>query len=117
MGITVNKIEKWAKKNNAGKLLKALNSEEKDIRLALARALGTFVSEDSVNGLVALLRDTDPEIRSAAAESLGKVGNSRSVEFVRYLVNNDSDENVRRIASEALNVLKEKVAKEQLVVK
>ncbi len=117
MGITVKKIEKWTKRKKTAKLLKAMSSEEKDIRLALAKALGTIENEDSVNGLVGLLRDVDPEIRVAAIESLRNVGNNRSTEFVRYLVNNDNDENVRKVASEALNILKNKEAKEELSTK
>lgn len=112
MGISVKKIEKWERKKKAAKLIKALDSNDKEIRMAAIKALGSIEEENSVNTLVGLLRDTDPDIRAAAVESLGKVGNSRSVEFVRYTVNNDSDENVRQKAGIALNLLKEKVEQE-----
>ncbi|HHV59374.1 MAG TPA: HEAT repeat domain-containing protein [Clostridiaceae bacterium] len=117
MGISVSKVEKWAKKKKTAKLVKFAESDDKDIRVAIAKGLGTIETEDSANGLVNMLRDPDPDVRIAAAESLGTVGNSRSIEFVRYIVNNDTDENVRKAAGEALNRLKEKINKELLAKK
>ena len=52
-----------------------------------------------------LLKDTDPRIRAAAANSLGMIGDSVVIPLLRRVMNEDSDQDVRNSAAEALELL------------
>lgn len=107
MVITISKIEKWSKKKKTGKLLKALNVDELDVRISVIQALGTIKDEDVMHTLISLLKDPNKSIRASAADALGNMGNIRSLEFVRQLWNTEQDEEVREKAKQAVAKIKE----------
>jgi len=113
MGITIKEVEKWAQKNKVNKLLKALSTDNVDVRIAAIKALGTTNNESAMHSLITLLKDPDAAIRISAVEALGAMGNGRSLEFVRQMWNNETDEKVREKAKLAVNAIKEKMTKEE----
>lgn len=58
-----------------------------DLRKMIADILGKIECEESVNILVELLKDPSANVRSAAAEGLGNVGDSRVVDNLIELLN------------------------------
>jgi HEAT repeat protein len=111
MAIAIKKIEKWAQKKKVSKLLKALSSDNTEVRIAVIKALGTTNDENVMYTLIPFLKDSDPSIRAITVETLGTMGNGRSLEFVRQLWNSESDENVREKAKLAINAIKENMSK------
>jgi len=114
MGISLGKIEKWEKKKKSKKLLSVLNDDNHEVRIHAIRALSGFDSLDVINSLVNLLRDPNPEIRIAAVETLGKIGSGRAIEFVRFMLERESEENVKEAAKNALNAIKEKMQQNEI---
>jgi HEAT repeat protein len=113
LGITVKKIEKWSQGKKTGKLLKALSSNSSEIRIAAIKALGPTRDEKAMHQLIALLKDQDVTVRTAAVESLGVMGNARSVEFVRQLWNTENDETLKEKARLALNAIRQTTVEEE----
>ncbi|AGC68172.1 hypothetical protein Cst_c11760 [Thermoclostridium stercorarium subsp. stercorarium DSM 8532] len=114
MGVSLKKIEKWEQKRKEKKLLSVLlNNGNDEIRIHAIRALASFDSLDVINSLVNLLRDRNPEIRLAAVETLGKIGSGKAVEFVKFMVEKESDEKVKEAAKNALAAIKEKAKQEE----
>jgi HEAT repeat protein len=111
MAISLNQIEKWEKKKKGKKLLRALNEENVEIRIRAIRALAAIDDPEIINPLVNMLRDPVPGIRLASVETLGKIGSSRAMEFIRYMMENENDEKVLEAAKIALNSIKEKIKK------
>lgn len=69
-----------------------------EVRFALACALGSFANDpESIQLLIALMSDTDDDVRDWAVFGLGNLGDSDSVEIRDALFSklSDSNENVR----------------------
>ncbi|NLM10954.1 MAG: HEAT repeat domain-containing protein [Clostridiaceae bacterium] len=113
MGISLKKIEKWERKKKSKKLLSVLNNDNHEIRIHAIRALSGFDTLDVINALANLLRDPNSEIRLAAVETLGKIGSGKSTEFIRFMLEKESNENVKEAAKNALAIIKEKVKQEE----
>lgn len=113
MAVTVKKVEKWAQKKKVNKLIKALSDDNTEVRIAVIKALGTTKDENAMNILISLLKDPDVSIRINAVEALGSIGNSRSIEFVRQLWNNDNNEMVQAKAKWAINEIKQNMTEEK----
>mgnify|MGYP001315087227 FL=1 len=114
MSISLKKIEKWEKKKKVKKLLSVLNADDKEVRIHAIRALSGFDSLDVINALVSFLRDPNPDIRAAAVDTLGKIGSGKAVEFVRFMLEKETDENVREAAKNALAAIKEKMSQDEI---
>jgi len=114
MGISFEKIEKWEKKKKFKKLISVLNIDDHEIRIRAIRALSGFDSLDVINSLVNLLRDPNPEIRIAAVETLGKIGSGKAMEFVRFMLERESEENVKEAAKNALAAIKDKMKQDEI---
>ena len=112
MAVTIKKVEKWSQKKKIPKLLKALSVEDTGIRIEVIKALGISKNESAMHTLIALLSDPDTSIRAASIEALGTMGNNRSIEFIRQLWNNESDENLREKAKLAINAINQCATKE-----
>ena len=84
------------------------------VRRAHARSMGhgrhggerTPADPKTVDALIAALKDGDPGVRQAAAESLGRIGDPRAVDPLNGLLN-DANVEVRRAAIEALGNLED----------
>lgn len=113
MAITIKKIESWSEKKKTDKLLKALSSDSEEIKVAAIRALGGIKEEKVMHALIALLSDPKAPIRSNAAEALGNIANPRSLEFVRQLWMNETDQEVREKSKEAINKIKANAVKSE----
>lgn len=85
-------------------LLKMLRSEDKNLRMNAAIALGRIGNESDVGALIETLKDISPKVRSAAATALGMIGDDRAIEPLLTLLKDDNTK-VRRAALEALNDL------------
>lgn len=136
-------IEKLIARKNVFGLIKALiNKNDPKLRLAAAEALGEIgdaravqplmialrhqyfrstaikalvkIGGPAVESLIAALNDTDGDMRWAAAEALGKIGDPRAVE---PLIANLSDTYLyaRRYAAEALGKISDTRALEPLI--
>ena len=58
--------------------------------------------------LLRSLKDKDKAVRDAAAEALGKIGDTRALEPLREALN-DADTDVRESAERALNIIAERL--------
>lgn len=113
MALSIKKVEKWAQKKKVDKLLKALSTEDIEVRIAVIKALGATKTENAMNALIPLLNNADPRIRLNTVEALGTIGIGRSLEFVRQLWNSEANEEVREKAKLAMNAIKENSKKEE----
>lgn len=112
MGISLEKIEKWERKKNAKKLIRALGDDSVEIRTRAIRALAVIDDPEIINYIIPQLRDENPEIRLAAVETLGVIGSGKTAEFVRALLDKEKETRVIEAAKYALAQIKEKM-KEQ----
>lgn len=85
-------------------LLKMVKSEDKNLRMNAAIALGRMGDERGADALIETLNDTSPKVRSAAATALGMIGDERATDPLLTLLE-DNNIKVRRAALEALNDL------------
>ncbi|OQA19350.1 MAG: Serine/threonine-protein kinase C [bacterium ADurb.Bin363] len=74
-------------------------------RRKAASFLCNFGDERAVEPLIKALKDKDSQVRSHAAWSLGKLGDTKSTEALLELYENDEDGAVKRSAREALKEL------------
>jgi len=90
-------------KNLVDKLIKVLRTGKPLDQGAAACKLAE-IGKDSINPLVQLLKDTNPDVRKFAALALGRTGSTEVRESLKDSLN-DSDEDVRFWAQNALNHL------------
>jgi hypothetical protein len=89
-------------------LIVALDDKEKlYIRIGACKVLGNIRAKQAVDRLIVLLEDKQAEVRSAAAEGLGKIGDARGVQPLEKAVS-ASDKNLAKAASLALEKIKPK---------
>jgi HEAT repeat protein len=84
------------------RLIRLLNSEDEDMRLAAAIALGWIGDCRAVEPLLAMLGDNDALVRKVAVDSLGLVGDARAVEGIGDVLKGDAVEENRASAAWAL---------------
>jgi HEAT repeat protein len=89
------------KKRDVNGLIRAVNDEERGIRLAAIEALGEIGDPRAVEPLIASLQDGSWGVRSSAATALGAIGDGRAVKPLSSLIK-DSKKVVRKAAAEAL---------------
>ena len=87
-------------------LLRAVRAEHPDLRKTAAMALGNIADPNTVDALIALLRDPDAEVRYAAVEGLGEIGTSAAKPGLTRALE-DANAEVRRAAVEALAEIEE----------
>jgi HEAT repeat protein len=85
--------------------------KEKDVPTILA--LGGKKDRDSVPDLIELLHDNDKEVRQAAVQALGSIGDPRAAVPLILLLRTDSD--LTRTIAEALSNLKDPRAVEPMI--
>jgi HEAT repeat protein len=89
------------KRRDVNGLIRAMNDEERGIRLAAIEALGAIGDPRAVEPLIAALQDDSWGVRSYAAAALGAIGDVRAVKPLSYLIR-DSKKVVRKASAEAL---------------
>ncbi|MBQ1504293.1 MAG: HEAT repeat domain-containing protein [Oscillospiraceae bacterium] len=90
-------IEKAIDKKDVNTLLDYAVSKDKSIRLKAVEGLGNVGGEGAFNLLVPMLRNTDVECRTAAAEALGKLGDARAVAFIYDRLERENVDSVREV--------------------
>jgi hypothetical protein len=104
-----DKIQKLGAKQKLGALIKYADNPDDDVRMAVAIAMGLIPTYDSGMALIPLLRDTSPQVRAAAATAAADIHAKHCEEYVKKLAFADSDPNVRMIAKQAFDKLKDTV--------
>jgi HEAT repeat protein len=89
-------------------LIEALNDGHIDVRLKSADALAR-IGEPATDPLIGTLESPHPYVRANAAIALGRIGDVNALEPLAALTN-DSDELVRKSASDAVDKLERKEA-------
>jgi len=84
--------------NTEETLLNGLKSNNIGLQVSSAVMLGEIKSENAVNPLTEVLRNSeDTRARKAAAQSLAKIGTERSLYVVKQAIRFNNDENVQNI--------------------
>ena len=104
-----DKILKLGSKQKLGALLKYADSQEDDVRMTVAMAMGMCPSYESGMALIPLLRDSSPMVRAAAATAAADIHAKHCEKYVKKLAFADSDPNVRQVAKAAFDKLKDSV--------
>lgn len=104
-----DKIQKLASKQKLGALVKYAGDSDDDVRMAVAIAIGTIPTYDAGMALIPLLRDNSPMVRAAAATSAADINAKHCLEYVKKLAFADNDPNVRQVAKNAFDRLKDSV--------
>ncbi|HIQ63246.1 MAG: HEAT repeat domain-containing protein [Christensenellales bacterium] len=99
------KIRKLAEKKKSGKIVQHLGDKDMNVVLAAVAGLGECGDETAYNALVPLLHNQNAPLRAAAAEALGKTGNSAASTHLRYQLKNESDPSVQKAIHSALTML------------
>lgn len=105
-GSKTEKIQKLAAKKNGEKILGYLNDKSKDVVLEAIKGLGICKGEHAVNGLVPMLRSTDPEIRLATANAMGAMGDPRTKAHLDAQLKQEGDAKVKDAIIHALGSIK-----------
>ena len=105
----IAKINKLASKGKLDGIIKYSADPDDDVRRAVASALGQIPGYNTGMALIPLLRDSSASVRAAAAESAGAIKAKNCEEYVKKLAFADSDPNVRIVAKEAFDILKDRV--------
>ncbi len=90
-------------KNTEETLLNGLKSDNIGLQVSSAVMLGEIKSENAVNPLTKVLRNSeDTRARKAAAQSLAKIGTERSLYVLKQAIRFNDDENVQDICTKLL---------------
>ena len=100
-------VAKAAEKKDVRTLLDYAVSKDKSIRLKAVEALGGVGGEGAFNLLVPMLRNTDVECRTAAAESLGRLGDARALAFIYDRLEREEVDSVREVLLDSMAKLHE----------
>ncbi len=105
---TTDEIEVVSGNEAASQSSSASKSTSSDTNTASAKAaLSPEVQVRMMTSLIASLGDTDPEVRNAAAQALGNLGDPRAVEALMRALRSDSDAGVRAMAAWALGEIED----------
>lgn len=98
-----DKVEKFIKSGKIDKLAALAYDTDKEVVLAAISGLEKLVSnEQSLNALVGMLDNGDPEIRKAAVTALGTAEGSYVETRLKYFINGEMDPEVLQAAKDAL---------------
>ena len=89
-------------------LTKKLGDKDSSIRRSAAEMLGLMADERVVDSLIPVLKDNNRFVRQEAVLALGKIGGSRSVEYLTQALGTESDEFVKDFIRKALEKLQSK---------
>jgi HEAT repeat protein len=89
-------------------LTEQLGNKDSGIRRSAAEMLGLMADETAIDTLVPVLKDNNRFVRQEAVLALGKIGGSRSVEYLTQALSIESDEFVIDFIKKALERLQSK---------
>ncbi|MCD8131856.1 MAG: HEAT repeat domain-containing protein [Lachnospiraceae bacterium] len=100
----IDKVNKLVEKGKTDKLLALVYDKDKEVRLAAIKGLRSVPeTEDSVNTLVAMINDTDTEIRKEVIISLGYTQDSYVETQLRHRLVAENDDSVKAAIRESLD--------------
>lgn len=96
MGNNIDKINHYAEKGKATKILPYLKSKDKDTRIAAIKGLGRCDrSEEAFNHLTSLMTMvTDKAEMIAVYEALGNLGKEQSFYHMSHYINKETDPDI-----------------------
>lgn len=106
-GLTVDNLAQIGSAAQIPALVKAAEDTSKknrQVRLAVAGALGRIKSPDGLPTLMKLAKDQDPSIRAQAAQALGQIGGPKAKETLDVLLKDEAPQ-VRVAARKAVEAL------------
>lgn len=106
-GSKQDKIQKAIEKKKTDALIKFLGDKDKSIVLAAIQGLGTIKEDDSFNAVIPYLSSDDAQLRQAAAEALGEMGNAHAKAFLLHAASIEKDAKARAAMEHANGKLKE----------
>lgn len=102
---TIEKINKLADKRKSAKVIKFLESPDKEIVKAALNALCRIKDEDSVNTIAHLIDSPEADLRIAAAEALSGIGTEYAKTYLQHRMTTEKDESVKKAIMEALHTI------------
>jgi HEAT repeat protein len=100
---TIKDLEKIRDNKSIELLISMFNDKSEQVQQYSMAAL-VNIGEPAVEQLIQASKNQDPNVRICAANVLGKIGDERSIEPIKQLLN-DTDETVRIEAQKAYNEL------------
>jgi len=88
------RIKKYVAKKNTDLLVPLTTANNTEVRIAAMDGLATVKGSVAYNTLIPFLHDPNPEIRAAAATSLGKLGVTTAGTYLNYFLDLEQDETV-----------------------
>ncbi|MDD4873918.1 MAG: HEAT repeat domain-containing protein [Dehalococcoidales bacterium] len=89
-------------------LTKKLGDKDSSIRRSAVEVLGLMRDERAVDSLIPVLKDRNRFVRQEVILALGKIGGSRSIEYLTEALNTENDEFVKDFIVKALEKLQDK---------
>ena len=108
-GDKTKKIDGYVSKGKSVKIVPLLMDRKKDVRLKAIKALGSIGDDTSVNNLILLLSDPDPEIRKQTATSMGDIGKDVCKTHLQSRVKIEKDEDVLASVHDSIMRISQKV--------
>lgn len=106
----VDKVEKYVKKGKVDKLTVLAHDTDKEVALAAISGLEKMISnEQSMNTLVGMLENENPEIRKAAVTALGSSSGSYVETQLRYCIGHETNLEVLQAAKDAMARINENI--------
>ncbi|MCD8076703.1 MAG: HEAT repeat domain-containing protein [Lachnospiraceae bacterium] len=105
----IDKVKKATEKGKVDKLITFAGDADKGVRLAAITGLGEQTeSETSLNALVKMMNDNDPDVRREVAASLGSFSGSYVETQLQYCLFHEKDETVLEIIRDSLDRVRKK---------
>jgi HEAT repeat protein len=101
-GSKTSKIEKLTAKKKSEQLTKFLSDKDPAVRLAAIKGLGQAGGEPAFNSLVSLLRDSNANMREAAASALEVLKDPKSCAFLSARLKDETDASAKAAMNRAL---------------
>ena len=101
----IKAIEAAARKKNIDLLKSYAQSQDPSIRIAALDAIASVGTGAAFHPIVAQLSSSNADIRIAAAEALGKLGDTRGRTYLMHFIETDPDSRVRAAMQSALSKL------------
>lgn len=99
---TKEKIQKLTEKRKSAKIIKYLDSNDKEIVIAALHGLSQIGDEDSRNVISKLIDSEEPKIRIEAAKALGNQGGEYAKSYLQHRMSKEKDSEVKQAIMDSL---------------